>query len=1562
MDINTNFSSPATPQTQIPKPKSRLALVLASILTLGLVAALFSGTLTNLFRGALIPFNGVTTQQVDVKYIPLGQTTGTNFSFTQATATRFTSLSTQKVYFGQKFNNFKDINLALFEQTIPTGATAVTPTELDPAIPHKFEVTAKNLTGAQNVEVLALMVDAGAYEKLFASTFVADANELCETQTDGGEDCQKYLEEMVKDADFVRFFNLTETKPTHELIVPRFLTQETPETPTTTEPEDSTLLGSYSKNTDFSKPRKLVLINSNNSLVSKYLAKRVEIDQENLTLNYCPLPPEPITNGLTIEGANGLRLSNFGKFDVKSEDVCTTATTDPTGCDPIAEFTVENELNIPNTNYKFNLSSTNLVAYHGDTLVSTITTLPEPTFAFSETPETVRIYATSTFSSMQKVTVEPAPIIARMIVRGGGALVDASNPVDLGTVPLNPVDPVSPPSNRVAVTYTQSEDELLYFSYPTFADYMTETFGSYQVRLKEKPTKDVFVNITPSVNSIELYSSLSINADTGKLEGTLLPQNSIKFTQENYDDPQTIFFKSGSVIATSITLNHTFEYGFEDPSDFNQFIGYLIDTLNNELETENGSITANVIDIKFSADSEALTPAAIIPEVGAAPEEPTDSWLDFNIDTFKPGAEAGSAVLTRTKLNFSNINQKFFLDGVNNVYEELVEDPRACAAFEDSNTPFALTTANRIKSELESKKRKFDTLSFLSGATNNLEFTTLFNEDGSLTEARKNFFKQIYLRNLYLEQYVFGKESFADIPNLITWLRLPAEEKTPEQIATVNRINAFALALQISDDEITLPEELEEITGATYPDELENLLAIEPSVVIKVKKIEDTVASQVNSAFREPTLEVVVPGTDNVNYKAITEYLVTDLAELVSYQTSTPETFMTGFTPAQRDYFNNQLSTITSRLNSASEIPLITGTTINYSILEQAKFDIDLMLESLDAQIDRLTTITTFCAGGPGPDKQAILAGILEELLLGDKKDNISINMPITSTNIPAVVELDRRALNEIRATYKDESEDKQIEFAALNNGVGYNNFNKLIFTYGAYSLGHLQLPSFEFNISRFFDPQPPTVFSNQELFDNALKFLQRTNLQAVDYINPTLNTSYVSLNSNYPKVKDFLSIGAAYFDANNYSFADFTTFNDNTSEEGVLVYAATKRNVQPAGTCSATTGSDTSVSEDTQFYIIPYKLVGTTTPVEPPVDPEEPPVTPIAGPACSVLIENTTTAINGEFDVKYSITSSDTRFNFDGKQIKLIGSQLPATSPAVTTNLTELSGTKTVRIPSGSTTGNYTFSILITEGASPTNLCNTSTSVTDTIAATAEVTGGSGGSGGGSGGSGGSGGGSTTPRTRGSASSQGYCRPGATLVDDYIIRENDLISEAITFNYNEGIFTGKPNPERRCPKNIIDLRSNLNRIEAAKVTTTLASKFDGSVSRLAQDPWVPADRSFGYRDLDLTAPENLWMRDIVKLAFRTKLFTGYGDSTFRAANTISYAEFMKVILLATNNASLDDYRIQQFSANGQPWYTGVMTIAKDKFKLSTLDPNRPLTRGDAIVIIYELETKGLYN
>jgi hypothetical protein len=1524
--------------------------VLASILTLGLVAALFSGTLTNLFRGALIPFGGTVQEQVTVKYLPLGQTTAPNFSFTQANRTRFTNLATQNVYFGQQFNDFRDINLALFEQTVPSGERLVTPTELDPAIPHKFEVTALNLTGAQNIEVLALMVDAEAYNKVFVSNFVAQADTLCETQEDESEDCQKYLEEMVKDADFVRFFNLTATSPTHELIVPRFLTSETT-SPTPPAPLDTTLLGSYSKNTDFSKARKLVLINSNNSLVSKYLAKRVEIDQENLTLNYCPLPPEPITNGLTVEGANGLKLKDFGTFNVTEDNVCPVAATSTEGCDPIVEFTVGKELNLVSAKYILSLPSSELIAFLGETKIESTTPLEDRTFLFnSANPEEIKVYATSLLSAPKKITVQ-----SQALSGGGLGSLSMATPTADGAAPraarvlaapLIPIEtgPISVPTSITSVTYTQSSENLVYFSYPTIATYTTGSIGSYQVRLKEKPTKDVFVNISPSIG--ELYSSIAFGLE-GILDGPPLPLNSLLFTPENFNLPQTVYFRAEPTVPVEvITLNHTFEYGYRDPSDFNQFFEFLIDTLNNDLETRSSLITANVIDIKFKEGSSALIPPVTIPQVGVDPSVTTDSWLDFNIDTFKPGATTGSAVLTRTKLNFSKINQKFFEDGVNNVYEGLVTDPRACEAFSESNTAFALTTANTIKDELEKSRNLFALLSFYS--TDSQAFKTsgvnsIYDDLGTIKPEFKDDFSRTYLRKVYLENFVFGAGEFAAIPDLIIYDRSDDKPDLPPYLSR------FIEDLEIDFDTNTIT--LKERSRATLASQLTALNEIPNlfnSLELELAKLNSTNLTSLVSAT---DLLRFINEDATLNNQKLDDYINESVKDILKFNTEIPENWFSSLSSAQTAYVQDQLSSYYDIVNTDYSTSLIDGTggTISYYPLMHIIYDIDEIIKSLDAQIARLDTISSFCAPAT-TNKTTVLANILEELILGDKKDNISINMPLID-NMPAVVQLDQTALNEIRASYKNSDETKQIEFAALNNGVGYNNFNKSIFTYGAYSLGHLT-PRFTFDIRQFFNPQPTTVFSKQELFDNALTFLTKTNLQAVDYINPTLDTSYITLNSKYPKVKNFLATGAAYFDANNYSFADFATFNDSTSTEGVLVYAATKQNLRPEGTCSATTGS-----EDTQFYIIPYKLV-TPTPIPPVVT--EPPV---AGPTCTVSIDSTSVPLNKDFIVNYTI-SSPSGFNFEGKQIRLVrtpdgGTADDTSFKRISTN--ELSGFKTFKFPIGLGLQDYKFSIQVYSNSTFTdNLCDQSASRTVTITATAETTGGGGGTVTPPGG--GDSGGTRPPRTRSSAGSQGYCRPGATLVDDYIIRDNDLISEAITFNYNEGIFTGKPNPEKRCPKNIIDLRSNLNRIEAAKVTTTLASKFDAAVSRLAQDRWSVSDANFGYRDLTLSAPDNAWMQDIVKLAFRTKLFTGYGDSTFRPANSISYAEFMKVILLATNNASLDDFRISQYNANGQPWYTGVMAIAKDKYKLSTLDPNRPLTRGDAIVIIYELETKGLYN
>ena len=208
------------------------------------------------------------------------------------------------------------------------------------------------------------------------------------------------------------------------------------------------------------------------------------------------------------------------------------------------------------------------------------------------------------------------------------------------------------------------------------------------------------------------------------------------------------------------------------------------------------------------------------------------------------------------------------------------------------------------------------------------------------------------------------------------------------------------------------------------------------------------------------------------------------------------------------------------------------------------------------------------------------------------------------------------------------------------------------------------------------------------------------------------------------------------------------------------------------------------------------------------------------------------------------------------------------------------------------------------------------------------------------------------------SRGSSGSCTIGSKYYAD--VKETDPNYPAVEFVTEEEILSGKPNPDKSCNKNIIDLKTTITRIEYAKIATILAAKFDSNAAKITAQTWQTTDGNLGFKDLNFTGNNNEWMRNYVKHGYLMGLFTGYVDSTFRPTNTISFSEFMKVTLPATKNATVAEFKIQEYVKADQPWYVGVMQKVK-ALGLTEYSPTKALTRGDTIRILYELNQKGFY-
>lgn len=156
-----------------------------------------------------------------------------------------------------------------------------------------------------------------------------------------------------------------------------------------------------------------------------------------------------------------------------------------------------------------------------------------------------------------------------------------------------------------------------------------------------------------------------------------------------------------------------------------------------------------------------------------------------------------------------------------------------------------------------------------------------------------------------------------------------------------------------------------------------------------------------------------------------------------------------------------------------------------------------------------------------------------------------------------------------------------------------------------------------------------------------------------------------------------------------------------------------------------------------------------------------------------------------------------------------------------------------------------------------------------------------------------------------------------------------DLKSRNIINGYGDGTFR----PE-----------GNINRAEAVKILLNGNNiKTDSSAPNVFPD-----------------VPSNTWFTDFVNTAAVRKIIKGYADGTFQPAHNISRAEFLKVALLTggfeiPSNLRSDPYK----DIPKEEWFAPYFEFSKTYNLLQShngyMDPARPITRGEAANIIYEL-------
>jgi len=167
--------------------------------------------------------------------------------------------------------------------------------------------------------------------------------------------------------------------------------------------------------------------------------------------------------------------------------------------------------------------------------------------------------------------------------------------------------------------------------------------------------------------------------------------------------------------------------------------------------------------------------------------------------------------------------------------------------------------------------------------------------------------------------------------------------------------------------------------------------------------------------------------------------------------------------------------------------------------------------------------------------------------------------------------------------------------------------------------------------------------------------------------------------------------------------------------------------------------------------------------------------------------------------------------------------------------------------------------------------------------------------------------------------------------------------SAAVKSVYDAGLMKGYPDGTFRP-----DL--NINRAETAKI---LALAFD-------KMPTASTYMAKGFSDV----AANDWFYSYVLVLNQVGSIKGYNDGTYKPANSVTRAEFIK-IAVALTNVDLSKYKnVSSFTdVPSSAWYAPYVAAAKDMGLVSGSNgyffPNAYLTRGDAAVILNKLMAAG---
>ncbi len=165
---------------------------------------------------------------------------------------------------------------------------------------------------------------------------------------------------------------------------------------------------------------------------------------------------------------------------------------------------------------------------------------------------------------------------------------------------------------------------------------------------------------------------------------------------------------------------------------------------------------------------------------------------------------------------------------------------------------------------------------------------------------------------------------------------------------------------------------------------------------------------------------------------------------------------------------------------------------------------------------------------------------------------------------------------------------------------------------------------------------------------------------------------------------------------------------------------------------------------------------------------------------------------------------------------------------------------------------------------------------------------------------------------------------------------------EKIAYLQKAGVVTGYPD-------GTLGLDAPIKRSEIA----TLLVKMDGKQGEAAEKAAI-------FKDV----PTSHWANGYVRVASQTKnaggvsAIIGYPDGTFRPEKNISNAEIVKILVAATKaELTAADEAKAQWPDSWIRW-ANEMIIIGSRGGIEKLDPEKPATRGDVFVMVYNAKVK----